>query len=74
MMIVTQQLNQLAVGVFFFFFFFFGGGWGVGGGGGGGRPATTTLTGVTIAAPLSTEEPMTKGPRQGERPWSLSYR
>ena len=72
MMIVTQQLNQLPVGVFFFsfFFFFFGGWWG----GGGGRPATTTLTGVTIAAPLSTEEPMTKGPRQGERPWSLSYR
>ena len=52
------------------FFFFLGGWWG----GGGGRPATTTLTGVTIAAPLSTEEPMTKGPRQGERPWSLSYR
>ena len=69
MMIVTQQLNQLPVGVFFFFFF-----WGGCGGGGGGRPATTTLTGVTIAAPLSTEEPMTKGPRQGERPWSLSYR
>ena len=68
MMIVTQQLNQLPVGVFFFFW---GGG---GGGGGGGRPATTTLTGMTIAAPLSTEEPMTKGPRQGERPWSLSYR